>query len=72
MAWLPDQCCGMKEHALASSTSFSGCFKGFPRYVSVLHRLRYFEKVLSPVACFGASHRPIHKDDFAKLDVEYR
>ena len=31
-----------------------------------------FEKVISPVACFGASHRAIHKDDLAKLDVEYR
>ena len=27
---------------------------------------------MSPVACFGASHRAIHKDDLAKLDVEYR
>ena len=44
------------------------CDKG----VSILHRLRYFEKTISPVACFGASHRAIHKDDLAKLDVEYR
>ena len=40
--------------------------------MSVLHGLRYFEKVISPVACFGASHRAIHKDALAKLDVEYR
>ena len=40
--------------------------------VSVLHKLRYFEKVISPVACFGASHRAIHKDALAKLDVESR
>jgi len=44
------------------------CDKG----VSVLHRIRYFEKVISPIACIGASHRAIHKDDLAKLDVEYR
>ena len=35
--------------------------------VSILHRLRYFDKVVSPVACFGASHRAIHKDDLAKI-----
>ena len=40
--------------------------------VSIVHRLRYFDKVVSPVACFGASHRTIHEDDLAKLDVEYR
>ena len=44
------------------------CDKG----VSILHKLRYFEKVISPVACFGASHRATHEDDLAKLDVEYR
>ena len=43
------------------------CDKG----VSVLHRLRYFEKVLSPVACFGASHRAIHKDDLAPADINW-
>ena len=40
--------------------------------MSVLQGLRYFEKVISPVACFGASHRAIHKNDLAKLDVENR
>ena len=44
------------------------CDKG----VSVLHRFCYFEEVISPVACFGASHRAIHKNDLVKLDVEYR
>ena len=44
------------------------CDKG----VSVLHRFCYFEEVISPVACFGASHGAIHKNDLVKLDVEYR
>jgi len=44
------------------------CDKG----LSILHKLRYFEKVISPVACFGAPHRATHEDDVAKLDVEYR
>ena len=61
MAWLHDQRCRVKEHASGSPTSSSSCIKSFS-----------FEKVISPVACFGASHRAIHKDDLAKLDVEYR
>ena len=83
MAWLHDQCCRIKEHASLdlqhqlhaasrvchanSANKLILCDKG----VSILHRLRYFEKIISPVACFGASHRAIHKDDLAKLDVEY-
>ena len=63
----------LQHHLQAASRAFHAnkwilCDKG----VSVLHRLRYFEKVISPVACFGASHRAIHKDDLAKLNVEYR
>jgi len=27
---------------------------------------------LPPGICFGASHHAIHKDDLAKLEVEYR
>ena len=60
----------LQHHLQAASRAFHAnkwtlCDKG----VSILHRLRYFEKIISPVACFGASHRAIHKDD---LDVEYR
>ena len=63
----------LQHHLQAASRAFHAnkwilCDKG----VSILHRLRYFDKVVSPVACFGASHRAIHKDDLAKLDVEYR
>ena len=41
------------------------------RGTSILHRLCFSGKVLSTVACFGCSHRVIHKDYLAKLDVEY-
>ena len=30
------------------------------------------QRLFSPVAGFGASHRALHKNDLAKLDVEYR
>ena len=63
----------LQHHLQAASRAFHAntwilCDKG----VSSSHRLPYFEKIISPVACFGASHRAIHKDDLAKLDVEYR
>ena len=63
----------LQHHLQAASRAFHAnkwilCDKG----VSVLHRLRYFETVISPVAYFGASHPAIHKNDLAKLDVEYR
>ena len=40
--------------------------------VSILQQLRYYEKKISPVPCFGASHHAIPKYNFSKLDVEYR
>ena len=63
----------LQHHLQAASTALHAdkwilCDKN----VSVLHRLGYFEKVISPVACFGASHRAIQKNDIAKLDVENR
>ena len=36
------------------------------------HQLCYLERVKSPVVCFCASHRAIHKGDLTNLDVEYR
>ena len=47
----------LQHHLQAASRAFHAnkwilCDKG----VSILHRLRYFDKVVSPVACFGASH----------------
>ena len=59
---------GAKSKVKVHANKWILCDKG----VSILHRLRYFEQVISPVACFGASHRAIHKYDLAKLDVEYR
>ena len=38
----------------------------------ILHKPRYFEQIVSPGPCFGASHRAIHKNDLPKLEVEYR
>ena len=32
--------------------------------VSALHKLHYSDKVISPIACLGASHRPIYTNHF--------
>ena len=40
--------------------------------VSILHRLRYFDAVVSPVACFAAGHRAVHQGDLNRLDVAFR
>ena len=40
--------------------------------VSLQHRLRYFDAVVSPVACYAAGHRTIFKEDLHKLDVTFR
>ena len=40
--------------------------------VSILHRLRCFDAVVSPVACFAAGHRAVHQGDLNRLDVAFR
>ena len=39
---------------------------------SLSNRLRYFDKVVSPVACFGACHRTIYQEDLRTMDVQFR
>ncbi|CAE7273372.1 unnamed protein product [Symbiodinium natans] len=40
--------------------------------VSLQHRLRYFDAVASPVACYAAGHRKKFREDLRKLDVTFR
>jgi len=42
------------------------------RKASVTSRLRYFEAVVTPVACFAAGHRTLYKDDLQNMDVNFR
>ena len=74
MAWLHDQPRHLdpQHHLQAASRAFHSnklilCDKGR----SIWHRFQYFKKGISPVDCFGASHRAIHKDDLAKLDAQF-
>ena len=42
------------------------------RHVSFATRLRYFDTIITPVACFAAGHRTILKKDLNKIDVTFR
>ena len=40
--------------------------------VSIATRLKYFDKVVSTVACFAAGHRAVYTNDLVNMDVSYR
>ena len=40
--------------------------------VSISKRLKYFNAVVSSVACFGSGHRAIYNSQLATLDVQFR
>ena len=42
------------------------------RSVSISKRLKYFNAVVSSVACFGSGHRAIYNSQLAALDVHFR
>ena len=35
-------------------------------------KLEYFDRVISPIACFAAGHRTIYRNDLRSMDVAYR
>ena len=40
--------------------------------VSLVKRLQFFDKIVTPVACFAAGHRKIYKTDLETMDVHFR
>ena len=40
--------------------------------VSLKKRLHFFDKIITPVACFAAGHRKIYKTDLDTMDVNFR
>ena len=40
--------------------------------VSIAQKLEYFDRVISPIACFAAGHRTIYRNDLRSMDVAYR
>ena len=69
----PQQHEDVTHHVAAASKSFYA--NGWilrDRNVSLSKRLKFFDAVVSPVACFAAGHRTIHKPDLHRMDVEYK
>ena len=40
--------------------------------VSIAQKIEYFDRVVSPIACFAAGHRTVYRNDLHKMDVAYR
>ena len=40
--------------------------------MSLVKRLRFFDKIVTHVACFAAGHRKIYKTDLETMDVHFR
>ena len=56
----------------ASKAFFANKTLLYDRNVHVKDRLRYFDKVVSPVALFGSGHRTVHQKDLHQLDAACR
>ena len=37
--------------------------------VAIAQRLEYFDRVISPIACFAAGHRAVYRNDLRSMDV---
>ena len=42
------------------------------RNVSIRNKLKFFDAIMTPIACFGAGPRCIHSADMVKLDIHFR
>ena len=40
--------------------------------VSIAQKIEYFDRIISPIACFAAGHRTVYRNDLHKMDVAYR
>ena len=56
----------------ASKSFYANRWILLDRSVSISKRLKYFNAVVSSVACFGSGHRAIYSSQLATLDVHFR
>ena len=56
----------------ASKAFFANRWIRQDHQVSIATRLKYFDKVVTTVACFAAGHRALYKNDLVNMDVSYR
>ena len=64
---------GLAHHLQAASKAF---FAHRPflvnRNVAMRDRFKYFDAMVTPVACFGAAHRKVYKQDLWRMDIVFR
>ena len=56
----------------ASKTFFANRNILCNKSLSLVKRLQFFDKIVTPVACFAAGHRKIYKTDLETMDVHFR
>ena len=62
----------LKHHLLQASRAFFANRRILQDHkVSIATRLKYFEKVVTTVACFAAGHRVLYKNNLVNMDVSY-
>ena len=42
------------------------------RNVSITNKLKFFDAIVTPIACFGAGPHCIHSADMVRLDIHFR
>ena len=56
----------------ASRAFFPDKWNFLSRNVSIRNKLKFFDAIVTPIACFGAGPRCIHNADMVKLDINFR
>ena len=56
----------------ASRAFFANKWIFFSRNLSIRNKLKFFNAIVTPIACFGAGPRCIHNADMAKNDINFR
>ena len=56
----------------ASRAFFANKWIFLSRNVSIRNKLKFFDAIVTPIACFGAGPRCIHNADMVKLDINFR
>ena len=56
----------------ASRAFFANKWILLSRNVSIRNKLKFFNAIVTPIACFGAGPGCIHNADMAKLDINFR
>ena len=60
------------KHHLQQASNFANRWILKDHQVSITTRLKYFDEVVTTVACFAAGHRPLYRNDLVNIEVSYK